>query len=66
MVKMSRKIPPHAGRCALERLDVARMIVRFDFENGRSSAVAHVHHAGVFLAGPLRTLEGPASASASR
>ena len=36
-----------AGGRALKRLDVAGMIVRFDFEGG-DEAVADVHDAGVF------------------
>ncbi len=37
----------NAGGRALERLDVTRMIVRFDFERGHE-AVPDVHDAGVF------------------
>src|SRR5260370_1308053 len=39
--------PADAGSRALKRLDVTRMIVRFDFERG-DQPVADVHHAGVF------------------
>src|SRR5882762_393735 len=43
--------PAHAGGGALKRLDVRRMVVRFDLE-GADPAVANVDDAGV-LARPL-------------
>jgi hypothetical protein len=44
--------PADAGRCALERLDRARMVVALDFERDREP-LADVDHAGVF-AGSLQ------------
>ena len=47
MVKMSRRMPPDAGRGALKRLDKGGVIVGLDLE-GAGPAVADVDNAGVF------------------
>ena len=57
MVKMSRQDAADAGGRALVGLDVAGVVVRFDFE-GACPAVAYVDDACVFARGPGRPSRG--------